>query len=473
MPPRDISNRLVRLPSPRRGEGVFEPHVAIDPDNPNRAAAVAVYPSIGRGLGRGVWCWQTSDGGLTWEGNRIVQARFDGEGAADPLIGYAADGTLVAVAMTLPASFVTEKTMQFTSLTRTTSPGIEEVVKAAQNPARKSGAGNPFSKDNTTDMVCISRSDDRGRTWSSWVIPNSAGGDRTALAIDRHPSSPYCDNVYIAWCDTPNGQLAFARSVDAGRTTERAIRLGSRNGVTMAQIAIGPRGVIHLIWRWIPWLNGGDASVAAGLYYARSDDGGVTFNEPTAVVEYTDSARRGRMEQFSCMSLAIAPGGALLVVWSEVDAFPIARGSQMRTTIRWMRSEDGVHWSEPAQLADLPADTAQGLPAVTSTKSAWHVLAYDASPTRTTVRIYSASHNECTFRPTHEIAARNIGSEDIYLHGNYQLRRAHDVAVVGDYVGLSGAGSHLAAAIVLPETDEWRQSELVGYAAVLAEGDLR
>ena len=57
-------------------------------------------------------------------------------------------------------------------------------------------------------------------------------------------------------------------------------------------------------------------------------------------------------------------------------------------------------------------------------------------------------------------------AQDIYLHGGYQLRGAGDIAMVGDYVGLAGVGSTLMAAIVLPESDDWR-SELTAYAGVV------
>jgi hypothetical protein len=105
---------------------------------------------------------------------------------------------------------------------------------------------------------------------------------------------------------------------------------------------------------------------------------------------------------------------------------------------------------------------------VAATDDAWHILSYDADSTSTTVRIYSAGQDELEFRPTRELATRSFGRQDIYLHGGYQLRSASDIAIVGDYVGLAGAGSQLAAAIVLPEADDW-QSTLTAYASVLAQ----
>src|SRR5207244_2415358 len=106
--------------------------------------------------------------------------------------------------------------------------------------------------------------------------------------------------------------------------------------------------------------------------------------------------------------------------------------------------------SAPRVLAPLPAGVSQGLPAVASTSHAWHVLVYEATAEETCVRIYSAAHSDERFQPSRELLRRRISSEDIYLHGNYQLRRSGDIAIVGDYVGLAGAGDRLAAAVVMP-----------------------
>jgi hypothetical protein len=156
----------------------------------------------------------------------------------------------------------------------------------------------------------------------------------------------------------------------------------------------------------------------------------------------------------------------LLAAWSVADAPARERGEQVRNTVRWIHSEDGRRWSAPAALSDLAPGVSQGLPAVASTQRAWHVLAYEAGSSRTTVRIHSARHDTLAFRPGPELATRGFGSNDLFMHGNYQLRQARDIAIVGDYVGLAGSADTLASAIVLPENDDW-QSPMTAYAAIL------
>jgi hypothetical protein len=416
---------------------------------------VAVYPGEAHGLGRSVWCWRTVDGGQTWAGSRIVQALFDREGAADPLIGYGADGALIAVSMALPKNYIDTGTAERAGYTRLTSPTADEVIKHWEGQIRiKAYPG--------VDMICIARSEDHGERWASTIVPNSGAGDKTALAIDQYPNSPHRGNIYVAWSDGANKQLAFARSVNGGRTAERAIRIGGRNGFSLAQIAVGAEGSVHVLWN-LPFFAEPAPEhprATTSIFYARSEDGGATFSDPVVVAEH------GGHDRIGLISMVAAPSGSILAAWPESETAARERGTQARMTIRWMKNENGKEWSAPQPLTEVPTDVSQGLPAVASTQDAWHVLSYDAGPTRTSVRIYTARHDGLKFHPTLELATRDFGLIDLNLQGNYQLHKAHDIAAVGDYVGLAGGNNQLAAAIVLPENDDWR-SKLTAYAAIV------
>jgi hypothetical protein len=269
--------------------------------------------------------------------------------------------------------------------------------------------------------------------------------------------------VYVSWNDVEGSSLAFARSTDGGRTFERATRIGGSVGFTPSQLAVGPDGTVHLVWtvalHTTPEARG--TAAATSIFHARSSDGGATFGDPVAV-----SAHAGA-ERVSMISLAIAPGGALLAAVSETDGPKVVDGVQPRTQTRWTQTVDGRSWSPLASLSELAPDSAQGLPAVASTDDRWYILSYDADSSTTFVRLYSAPHGGTTFGPVRDLAARGFGAQDIYLHGGYELRGAADIAMVGDYVGLAAVGSQVAAAIVLPETDDWR-SELTAYAGIVA-----
>jgi hypothetical protein len=462
MSSRAAPSPLVPLTPPRRGEGVVEPYVAIDPADPRRAATVATCPAKGRGLGHSVWCWRTTNGGKTWIDDRIVQPRLNGAGVSDPLIGYCADGALIAVAITHDEAYVDALNELDESFSRLTSPTIEERMHAWAGALETRELPPPNTK------ICISRSEDHGQTWSGTAVPKSDYGDKTALAIDQHASSPYRGHVYVAWSNLVSNQLEFARSVDGGRTADPAVPIGARNGFANVQIAVGPDGTVHVLWIHLWWTlpDAEDEQAArSGFFYARSDDGGASFTEPRIVAEH------GGIDRVGMIDLAAAPSGGLLVAWSEADTLSRKRGTQPPQTLRLMHSEDGGRWSEPARVSRPAPDLGQGLPAVASTAHAWHVLSYDATTTATTVRIYSAGHGDLEFRPTEELATRHVGLQDIWLGGAYQLRNANDVLFVGDYVGLAGAGSHLAVAIALPERDT-SAGQVTAYAAILDEQSL-
>jgi hypothetical protein len=301
------------------------------------------------------------------------------------------------------------------------------------------------------DMISVARSEDHGQTWSSSVIPNSGAGDKTALALDHHPESPHHGNVYVAWCDTAHLQVGFARSVDGGRSFEPAIKIGAGGlGFTYAQLAVGRGGVVHLLWV--------ESSVSpdpapTGLLYARSDDGGASFSDPLIV------APQGMG------SVAIAPSGTLLAVYSAADSPGVESDVRVPPRILGMQSTDGSSWSDAAPLSEPSPEVTQAFAVAASTDESWHVLSYDVEPASTTVRIYSAPHDDPEFRPVRDLAYRSFGTNDLWVGQSYEWRQASDVAFIGDYVGLAGAGSKLAAAIVLPGNDDWRSTPLC-YAGI-------
>jgi hypothetical protein len=431
MPAPRLAGAVVPLTAPAPGTSVFEPHVAIDCANPERIAAAAGFPNDGIGICRGIWSWSSRDGGQTWSGNRIEQAKFDGEAAADPVVAFTDEGALVQVAMNLPG--VVFEIMSGESYTRLTSPTWEERLASLEGEYP------------TDDMIGVARSDDDGASWASTTIPGSGVADKTTVAVDRNEASPYRGNVYAAWTDMIGTRLAFARSMDGARSMEPAIRIAGQCG--FPQLAVGADGVVHLMWAatFAPPTAAQHPQAGSAVFHARSIDGGATFEDPRVVAEH------GGVEKIGLVALAAAPSGALLATWSEGLEAAAGRGEQSRHTIRWIHSPDGERWSEPVWLVEPAPQLAQGLPAVAATAGGWHILSYDAGADSTTVRIYSADQAELAFAPSAELATRGFGFRDIYLHGSYQLRSAKDIVIVGDYAGLAGAGSRLVAAFVLPD----------------------
>ena len=89
------ADSLVALVPPGPGVSVYEPHIAIDPSNPDRIAVGAQYGVRGGRGGRNIQLWLSEDGGRSWHTTRVPRPRLDGEFAADALTGFHADGGLI------------------------------------------------------------------------------------------------------------------------------------------------------------------------------------------------------------------------------------------------------------------------------------------------------------------------------------------------------------------------------------------
>ncbi len=132
----------------------------------------------------------------------------------------------------------------------------------------------------------LARSVDGGRTWARNVRVTPPGREscpccRTAVAAGRG------DTVYAAWRDVAHRpdsstvrEVVVARSADGGRTWAAPVR-AQRDGWVFGgcphagpSLAVDAAGRVHVAW----W-SGKEG--AAGVFYARSDDGGTSFVPPT------------------------------------------------------------------------------------------------------------------------------------------------------------------------------------------------
>jgi hypothetical protein len=159
--------------------------------------------------------------------------------------------------------------------------------------------------------ILFARSQDGGATFSAPLnLSNSVGGDgkgrinkdvwhNGSLDVAAGPDG----SVYAAWTEY-DGPLWLSRSRDSGRTFSPASRIaGDRARPARApSLALAPNGVVHLAWT-----VGEDAS--ADIRIASSTDGGASFGEPCAVARtpgYSDAPK-----------LAVDAGGVLHLVFAE------------------------------------------------------------------------------------------------------------------------------------------------------------
>ena len=215
------------------------------------------------------------------------------------------------------------------------------------------GNGNGI---NGTEMA-VSRSSDGGRTWTPTYFSFSGGtnhfNDKPMITSDRSSSSPYRDQVYIAWDAASGGSatgggVLVATSADGGRTFG-IVRADDPRGPGRAIGAVpftGPNGELYVAW---------NDYAANTIAFSRSFDGGASFGGRTVISPKTIPFDIGIPAEFFRRAL-VYPAcdvdrssgphrGRLYCSWMDAGA----RG----TDIFLSTSDDGgSSWSTPRPVGD-------------------------------------------------------------------------------------------------------------------------
>lgn len=180
------------------------------------------------------------------------------------------------------------------------------------------------SRDERKSGSYITRSDDSGLTWSPAVrveIGEACPCCRTAIATGP------AGEMYLAWRTVMPGSvrdIVVARSVDRGATWSAPVRVHADDWVFEGCPHAGPsmqvdaRGRLHIMW----WTG---REGAAGVYYARSDDGAKSFGHvtPLGVAPFARPAHG---------QLALEGDSTVVAAWDD------ARSTLPRVTVRVSRN---------------------------------------------------------------------------------------------------------------------------------------
>ncbi len=284
-------NGEVRVTSPN---GAAESTVEISPSNPD----IVVAGSNGPGSGQKMH-W-SNDGGSSW--NQSADLPLGGT-CCDPTIGWSSDG-----------SFVYTATL---------------------------GSQNFFY-----------RSDDNGQTWDSLADEPgndprreiSAGGfeDKEFLHVDRSPTSPFQDNIYLTWHES--NTMRFSRSTDFGNTWSPVTSFSSANdkrGIG-SDITTDRAGNIYYIW---PAFN------AREIVVAKSVNGGTSF-QPDVLISPTlgsfdwpipaMESRRAWIYVSADTDQSNGPfADRIYAAWTDTNAPDVNQAANNHTRIQVAYSSDG------------------------------------------------------------------------------------------------------------------------------------
>jgi hypothetical protein len=133
--------------------------------------------------------------------------------------------------------------------------------------------------------IAVARSTDGGATYPtvtyfSFETGSNHFNDKPIIAADTNLSSPFRDNVYIAWDaavgGSASGGVRFARSTDHGATfTTTRIDDPKGPGASIgADPFVGPKGEVYVAW---------NDYKANTITFNRSLNGGATFGTPIVV----------------------------------------------------------------------------------------------------------------------------------------------------------------------------------------------
>lgn len=379
----------------------WEPHVAVDPDRPERVVLAAMYRGqIGEGeKARGdcvLVTWQSEDAGRTWSAPAspfVTADRPPGRLGADVVLAFGAG-----------------KTCWFS--------GCDYDWKVPGTPNYSS--------------IKVARSDDGGKTWAPPLgvteLDNDKYGkgivDKQWLAVDRG-AGKRGGTVYVAWSrlneDKNQFELRCAALPPGGKSFAEGVTLAEpiplkhlQDAIHHVQLAVRPDGTLDAVWR-----RGDDAN---RIVHASSRDGGATFTKPEPIA----ADEKGGAGQFP--SLTATPDGNLLAVWGD-------QGDVLCSVLT------AGKWSAPRALAGkLPDGVRLTHPAAAATADAlWvSVYRYEKSPARARVLLYRSTDRGATWEEYCALATRG-------LTGGKRLPSP------GDYVGLTAAKNKVYAAYVLPE----------------------
>ncbi len=195
------------------------------------------------------------------------------------------------------------------------------------------------------------------RAWSRPTYLDLEGAGWRDLAADSK------GNIYIVYSQRDQKAIAIVKSADGGRSwSQPSVVASAPTGdlVGFPRLALGPGGVIHLIWGELP---APDGYPWQGIRYARSPDGGDTWSLPFTLAE----AHQGEPNM-------AAFGDQVFVVWNGDAGY--------KNRFFRMSADGGASWY-PTEKLPIPAPLGglQGRPAiVVDGMGAVHIL-YTNGPT--------------------------------------------------------------------------------------------
>ena len=285
----------------------------------------------------------------------------------------------------------------------------------------------------------ISRSTD-GRGWGAPVFAARFGGqalayDKEWVGCDNTSTSPYYGSCYLVYTDIETPRIAVQVSHDGGLTWGAGITITSAFAADAegALPVIQPNGALTVIF---------DAN-EAGIYAARSLDGGATFGLPVGVSGINE-AGIPFLRAPPLPTAAVDASGRMYLAWADC----VFRTGCSGNTIVLSTSTDGVTWTTPTRVPGTGFDSM--LPGI---------AADPAKTGRISIVAYVRSSGSCVVAKC-ALGVSVTSSSDGGVHwlkaqrldataARYTWLAAAGGHFVGDYVGATFAGGRFVPVFAL------------------------
>lgn len=351
-----------------------EPHLAVNPGDPNHVIATWQQDRWSNGSARGVVTATSFDGGRSWARRAMPFSQCGGgnfERATDPWVAFGPGGTAYAMGLATTGGSFTPGSVNAMLVSRSTDGG-----RSWGNPVALVTDTTPFFHDKNTltadpfdgrfAYAVWDRIEQNGPGPTIFARTTDAGlsWEPVRAIFDPGTRSQTIGNVLVV---LPGGALVdvFAhlesvgnasvnslkaiRSTDRGATWSPAAKIADllslgasdpgsgtriRDGSLLPQAAAGPDGAIHVVWQDSRFSGGTRDEIA----YARSSDGGLTWSAPVRVNPALGT-------QAFTASVAVQADGTIGVSYFDLrDAS--ALGTPLATGYFLARSRDGLAWTE-------------------------------------------------------------------------------------------------------------------------------
>jgi hypothetical protein len=369
-----------------------EPMVAVNPANPNNLVGVWQQDRWSDGGAHGLLAGFSFDGGRTWTRTSATFSRCAGGNvanggdyarASDPWVTFAPGGIAYASSLSFTGAENAPGSASAVLVSRSTDGGrtwSAPVTLIRDGPAafndKDAIAADPTDARyvyatwdrlaNNRGPSYLARTTDGGVTWEAARATYDPGVNNQTLnnQIVVLPNGTLI-NFFTLFNPTPS--LAVLRSTDKGVTWSAPIVIAQvqalgvkdpetgkdvRDSATLGSIAVGPAGVLAVVWQDARF-SGGQRD---GIALARSVDGGLTWTPPVRV--NGDAS----VQAFS-PTVTIRADGAIGVTYFDFRDNTVDP-TTLPTDLWLARSFDGTTWREtqvsgPFDLAIAP--DAEGL----------------------------------------------------------------------------------------------------------------